>query len=136
LSAFLDTNILLYSIATAAAEQARTKIAISILDAGDCRISVQVLFEFYAQATRPTKAHFVCHEDALELVGAFRRFPVVENTLALFDSAMRIREQTGYSVWDAAIVAAALEAGCDTLYSEDMQHGRAFGGLRIVDPFR
>jgi predicted nucleic acid-binding protein len=34
------------------------------------------------------------------------------------------------------IVASALEAGCDTLYSEDMQHGRAFGGLTIVDPFR
>ncbi len=41
----------------------------------------------------------------------------------------------GFPIYDALIVAAALEARCDTLYSEDMQHGRQIGGLTIVNPF-
>jgi predicted nucleic acid-binding protein len=41
----------------------------------------------------------------------------------------------GFSFYDALIVSSAIEAGCDTLYSEDMQHGRSIGGLTIINPF-
>jgi len=51
-------------------------------------------------------------------------------------AARRLARDHGLAFYDALIVAAALEAGCGTLYSEDMQHGRAVGGLTIVDPFR
>jgi predicted nucleic acid-binding protein len=49
--------------------------------------------------------------------------------------AVVLAREHGLSIYDALIVAAALEAGCDTLFSEDMQHQRAFGGMRIVNPF-
>lgn len=72
----------------------------------------------------------------MSLLQGWKRFQVVENTLALFDSAMEIRGSTGYSIWDCSILAAAQASGCETLYSEDMAHGRTVGGVTIVNPFR
>ncbi len=57
-------------------------------------------------------------------------------TFATNKAARRLARDQGFSFYDALVVAAALEGGCETLYSEDMQHGRAVGGLTIVDPFR
>jgi predicted nucleic acid-binding protein len=63
--------------------------------------------------------------------------PVVPITLATHDTGLALAERYGLSTWDAMIVAAALLSGCDTLWSEDMQHGLIVdGALRIVDPFR
>jgi len=135
-SAFLDTNILLYSIATKSDELHKRQVAIALLETEDLRLSVQVLLEFYAQATRATAAHAIRHEDATELIAAWRRFPVIETTLALFDRGIGIRAATGFSLWDAMIVAAALESGCHRLFSEDLQHGRNIEGVQIINPFR
>ena len=99
-------------------------------------MSVQVFQEFYAQATRPSRSDALKHADAISLMEGWRRFQVVENTLALFDSAMEIRAGTSYSIWDCSILAAAQASGCETLYSEDLAHGRAVGGVTIVNPFR
>ena len=60
---------------------------------------------------------------------------VVPITLNTHGNAVSLARDHGLSFYDALIVASAIEAGCDTLYSEDMQHGRAFGGLTIVNPF-
>lgn len=49
--------------------------------------------------------------------------------------ALAIAEETGYSLWDAQILASAIEAGCGVVYTEDMQHGRHIGGLDIRNPF-
>ena len=59
--------------------------------------------------------------------------PITSGTHA---SAVALARDHNFAFYDALIVAAALEAGCDTLYSEDMQHGRVVAGLKIVDPFR
>jgi predicted nucleic acid-binding protein len=58
-------------------------------------------------------------------------FPSAE----LYDHALQLRAETGYSFYDSLIVAAALEAGCKTVYSEDLQHNRKLHGLEIKNPF-
>jgi predicted nucleic acid-binding protein len=133
---FLDTNILLYSVSVRPDEIEKRRTSNELLDRPDCILSVQVFQEFYAQATRPSRSDALNHPDAISLLQGWRRFQVVENSLALFDYAMEIREFTGYSIWDCSILAAAQASGCETLCSEDMAHGRAVGGVTIVNPFR
>ena len=132
---FLDTNILLYSVSVRSDEVEKRSISNELLERLDCILSVQVFQEFYAQATRPSRSDALKHPDAISLMEGWRRFQVVENTLALFDAAMEIRQSTGYSIWDCSILAAAQASGCGTLYSEDMAHGRNVGGVTIVNPF-
>jgi predicted nucleic acid-binding protein len=133
---FLDTNVLLYSISTDPAEAGKREQAIALLEQDDGALSVQVLQEFYVQATRPTRSDRLPHQLAVELMEVWRRFAVQETTLALLDSALRIRVSHQLSYWDCAIVAAARSLGCNRLYSEDMGHGRDVDGVTIVNPFR
>jgi predicted nucleic acid-binding protein len=121
---FLDTNILLYSISSDPAEVAKRDRAVTLLDQDDGALSVQVLQEFYVQATRPTRPGRVSHQLAVEI------------TLSIFDSALRIKASHRLSFWDSAIISAAGALGCRRLYSEDMSHGREIEGVRIVNPFR
>jgi predicted nucleic acid-binding protein len=133
---FLDTNILLYSISVAATETAKRDRAIELLDQDDGALSVQVLQEFYVQATRTTRLGRLPHQLAVDLIAIWRRFEIQEMTLPVFDSALRIKAAHRLSFWDSAIIAAAGALGCARLYSEDMSHGRDIGGVRIIDPFR
>jgi predicted nucleic acid-binding protein len=133
---FLDTNILLYSISNAVQESRKKQIAIELLERDDCALSVQVLQEFYVQATRPSRADALSHQLAIELMETWLRFPVQETTLAIVGGALEIKAAHGFSYWDSAIIAAACAMGCRELFSEDMAHGRTLEGLTIVDPFR
>ena len=133
---FLDTNVLLYSISTADDEAAKRSKAIQLLDRPDCVLSIQVLQEFYVQATRASRPNPLPHDTAVLLVATWLRFPVQENTLAIFQAALELRKTTGFAFWDCAIIAAAHAADCSELYSEDMADGRKIAGLRIVNPFR
>lgn len=133
---FLDTNILLYSISTNPAEIAKREMAIGAIENGDNAISVQVLQEFYVQATRPTFSGAISHEDAVALIRAWLRFPVQDITLPLMNDALAIKAGHRLSYWDAAIIAAARALGCREVLSEDMAHGRHFDGIVITNPFR
>ena len=133
---FLDTNILLYSVSSAQNERTKRETAERVLLETDNALSVQVLQEFYAQATRPTRAARLTHETAVRLIGTWLRFPVQSITVAVMSDALGIKATTGLSYWDCAIVAAAKALGCRELLSEDMAHGRDIGGVRIVNPFR
>ena len=133
---FLDTNILLYSVSSAQNERTKRETAERLLLEPDNALSVQVLQEFYAQATRPTRAARLSHETAVRLIGTWLRFPVQSITVAVMSDALDIKAAAGLSYWDAAIVAAAKALGCRELFSEDMAHGRDIGGVRIVNPFR
>jgi predicted nucleic acid-binding protein len=128
-SAFFDTNILIYAQQTGAkADRARA------LFASGGKLSVQVLNEFTAVARRKQRRDWreiaEAVADVLTMVD-----PPLALTLDLHIAAQVLASDHGLSFYDALIVAAALEAGCDTLLSEDMQHGRAFGGLTILNPF-
>ena len=133
---FLDTNILLYSISTDRTEVAKRECAISLLEREDIGLSVQVLGEFYVQATRPTRRDALTHEVAAGLVEAWLRFPVQDLTRAVVLDALTIRAAHGFSYWDSAIIAAASALGCRELYTEDLTHERDVHGVRIIDPFR
>jgi predicted nucleic acid-binding protein len=133
---FLDTNILLYSISRNPADILKRERAIALLDRDDGALSVQVLQEFYVQATRATRPHPLSHDTAAGLLTAWTRFKVQEITLSILTSALEIKATHGFSYWDSAIIAAARALGCRELYSEDMSHGRAVEGVTIVNPFR
>jgi predicted nucleic acid-binding protein len=128
-SAFFDTNILVYAQQPGAkGDRARA------LFAGGGKLSVQVLNEFTAVSRRKQAKEW--HEiteaisDVLTLVD-----PPLALTLGLHTSARLLAEEHQLSVYDALIVTAAIEAECVTLFTEDLQHGRKFGDLTIVNPF-
>ena len=129
MSAFFDTNILVYAQqADGKADRARALLA------GGGKISVQVLNEFSAVSRRKQPRDWSEIAEAISDVLAVVD-PPLTLTLNLHRAARTLAEDSQLSFYDALIVAAAQEAGCDTLYTEDMQHGRKFGGLTIVNPF-
>lgn len=133
---FVDTNVLLYAVSTAPDEAAKAARARELLEATDLTLSVQVLQEFFVQATRPTRTDRLSYDQATRLIEAFLRFPVQETTPALMLAAMATSERQQLSYWDAAILEAARALGCDVLLTEDLAHGRSYDGLRVEDPFR
>jgi len=133
---FVDTNVLLYSISQDAAEVRKRDIAVSLLDGDDVALSVQVLQEFYVQATRATRNDAIDHEIAAGLIRTWLRFNVQDVTLPIMLGALEIKAQHQLSYWDAAVVAAARALGCKELLSEDMSNGRIIEGIFIRDPFR
>jgi predicted nucleic acid-binding protein len=135
-SHFLDTNILLYAISTHPQEADKRARADALLDQDDGGLSVQVLQEFYVQATRTTRAGRLSHELAVGLIRTWTRFRVQHMTVSILDAALEIKATHGFSYWDSAIIAAAPALGCRTLYSNDMSHGREVEGVTIVNPFR
>ena len=132
---FVDTNILLYALSTEANEQTKRSVALAILDAEDLALSVQVLQEFYVQATRASRRDAIAHSQAVALIEAWLRYPVQPLTVEVMEAALSTRLRWDISYWDAAIVEAARAAGCAVLLSEDMQHGMNFAGVRVENPF-
>ncbi len=133
---FLDTNILLYSISRNPGESSRRERAIALLDEESGALSIQVLQEFYVQATRSSRPDAIPHELAVGLIETWRRFRIQDMTMHVLNSALKIRKERGFSYWDSAIVAAARTLGCDRLYTEDLSHGQVVEGVAIIDPFR
>jgi predicted nucleic acid-binding protein len=132
---FVDTNVLLYAASTAEDERSKAERAREILGAADLALSVQVLQEFYVQATRPTRRARLSHEQAAGLVEAWLRFPVQDTSVELMRAAFGTSSRFGISYWDAAIVEAARALGCETLLSEDLGAGTDFRGVLVVNPF-
>lgn len=132
---FADTNILLYTISRDPLEQAKATRAKELLASRDIALSVQVLQEFYVQATRQSRADRLTHEQATSLVEAFRRFPIQDTTIGVMFSAMATRQRFGISYWDAAILEAARALGCEVVLSEDMGDEQDYAGVRVENPF-
>jgi predicted nucleic acid-binding protein len=132
---FADTNVLLYAISRDPEERERARRANELLSSRDLALSVQVLQEFYVQATRETSANRLAHEQAEALVESFRRFPVQENTLEVMLAAMATRKRFEISYWDAAILEAARALGCELVLTEDLSDGQDYAGVRVENPF-
>jgi predicted nucleic acid-binding protein len=133
---FVDTNVLLYAVSTAPAEAEKTGRARELLAAEDLALSVQVLQEFYVQATRPSRTGRLSHEQASKLVEAFLRYPALDVSVELMRAAFDTAARFGISYWDAAIVEAARRLGCKTVLSEDLADGQSYGGVTVENPFR
>ena len=132
---FADTNILLYAISRDPAEQDKAKRANDILAERDLALSVQVLQEFYVQATRASRPDAIGHRQAVLLIESFRRFPVQDITTEIMTAALDTRQRFQLSYWDAAIIEASRALGCTHVLSEDLSDGQDFGGVQVTNPF-
>ncbi|HEX2430851.1 MAG TPA: PIN domain-containing protein [Aestuariivirgaceae bacterium] len=130
-ASFFDTNVLLYLAASDPAKANRAEAAVALGGA----ISVQVLNELANVARRKMRLSWEDTHEFLDMIrGLLTVHPV---TLEVHETGLELAERYGLSTYDALIAAAALHAECDTLWSEDMQHGMKLGeGLRVVNPFR
>jgi predicted nucleic acid-binding protein len=127
---FFDTNVLVYIASADATKADRAEAAIA---AGGA-ISVQVLNELTSVARRKMQMSW---SDTHALLSMLRDLLTVHPlTVEIHETGLGLAERYRFSIYDAMIAASALHAGCDTLWSEDMQHGMTLDeGLRIVDPF-
>lgn len=132
---FADTNLLLYAISRDPDEQAKAARANEILDGREIALSVQVLQEFYVQATRESRPDALTATQAAELVESFLRFPVLETTAELVLAAIACCRRFQLSYWDAAILEAARALGCTVVLSEDLSDTTDFDGVRVENPF-
>ena len=133
---FVDTNVLLYAVSLVPEETAKRQRATDLLaTTTDLVLSVQVLQEFYSQATGSKGRWGMSHEEAERSVRSLERFRVQPVTLQVLHTAMALRERFQINYWDAAILAAARIAGCDTVYTEDLNDGQDYDGVRVVNPF-
>lgn len=129
MSLFFDTNVLIYAFLDV---EKRVR-ALEVVAQGGV-ISAQVLNEFTHVAHRKRRRSWPEIETALGVIRDWFH-DIAPMTFATHASAVALARDHGFAFYDALIVAAALEAGCDTLYSEDMQHGRDVAGLTIINPF-
>ena len=134
---FVDTNIALYAVSTYPEDERKQLIAETLLtqESDSLAISIQVLGEFYTQATRPSRPGSLSHEEAMEAIEDLRRFNVEPLTAVTFEKAMQYRELFLLSYWDCLILAAAKLSGCDAVYSEDMSASQDYDGIRVINPF-
>ena len=128
---FFDTNVLVY---LASGDPVKANRAEEVISGGGT-IGVQVLNEFTNVARRKMRMSW---PEIRTFLSTLRGLLTVQPiTVETHEAGLALAERYNFSTYDAMIAASAIEAGCDTLWSEDMQHGMALKeGLRIVNPFR
>lgn len=127
---FFDTSVLVY---LAVQDDARAEAAFQLLADGGV-LNTQVLNEFVNVARRKMRMDWDEVEQTLEDIRVASE-PIRPLTLEIHEVGVQIARRYGFRIYDALIVAAALDAGCTTLYSEDLQDGQRIGALMIRNPF-
>jgi predicted nucleic acid-binding protein len=134
---FIDTNIFVYSVLPG--EVQKRVHALDLIDraisTGKGVISYQVVQEFLNVAIRRYAQPMSIAECEKYLSTVFRSLLAVHSSQSLYIHALNLTRRHSLSWYDSLIVAAALEANCRTLYTEDLQHGQKFSDLRVVNPF-
>ena len=128
---FFDTNVLIYAFAS---NDPRAEKAEALLAEGGV-IGVQVINEFTNVARRKLGWSWPQTEAALAVIDELLE-PPLALTADIHKQAITLAKNNSLSFYDALIVAAAIDAGSKTLLTEDMQHGRKFGSMRVENPFR
>ena len=133
---FVDTNALIYPLdpRNAAKQQAAQSGLARCWQERSGRVSTQVLNEFYVNLVG-IKGDELRVRARAEIRHLMAWHPCAIDAIML-ETAWGIADDTSISHWDALIVAAALHQGCETLLSEDLQHGQTIEGVRVVNPFR
>jgi len=134
---FLDTNIFAYALDArdGAKKLTAATLIVELLRGERAVTSYQVVQEFVNVAMRSAIPGFGVKEAHAYLRESFARIEIVSPTLGLFEEAMEIQTKYQFHWYDSLIVAAALEAGCETLYTEDLHNGQMIEGMMIVNPF-
>jgi predicted nucleic acid-binding protein len=131
---FFDTNIFVYAVATAADDQAKRHTARDLIAAHDIALSLQVVQEFIN--TCSNKARLGQSREAIaETVDLLLAYPCHSPSPAFVRRAFSLQGRYKISYWDAAILAAAIELGCATLYTEDLNHGQTYESVQVINPF-
>ncbi len=131
---FIDTNLLIYAHDTSSPRKRQLSLELLERLAAERAgwLSTQVLLEFYAAATRKLG---MSSSTALDVLDDLRAWPVYNSTADDVVDAARLSSRHSLSIWDAMVVQAALNCGCDVLWSEDLQDGRKFQTLVVRNPF-
>ena len=132
---FVDTNVFLYALSDLPEEQAKAERARQVLLNENWGWSVQVAGEFYHIATSAKRQFRLSNSSAMEYVTTWLKFPTASLHPSTVLAAFKIRDRFQLSYWDAAIIAAARELGCRTIYSEDLSHGQDYDGVTVMNPF-
>jgi predicted nucleic acid-binding protein len=134
---FLDTNIFVYCFDDA--EPKKRRIALDLvytaLSENSGLISWQVIQEFLNVASKKFSKKLLAADARLYLDKSLSILCNIFPSVELYRLALDLHHSTGYSFYDSLIIAGASEAGCDVLYSEDLQHKQVIRGLKIVNPF-
>ncbi len=133
--AFVDTNVLLYAVSSNPQEADKARRARHILMREDFGVSTQVLQEFFVNSTRKIKVP-LSDQQALDFIHIVSQAPVVPIDLDLVLDAVACKARFQLSYWDAAIVAAARAIEAEILYTEDLNDGQIYDGVKAVNPFR
>jgi predicted nucleic acid-binding protein len=133
--AVFDTNVLLYAASKDKAVRDKSRIAIELLSSVEFGLPLQVLQEFFHNAR--VKARLAIDEVHCEkMLKALLNHPVVVTDIELFEAARRLARGHKLRYWDAAIVAATRRLGASLLYSEGLNDGQVYDGVKVVNPFR
>ena len=132
--AFIDTNILVYAADESSPTNRKTRIARELLLQRGLHLSVQVLNEFTVNARNRKKLNLSAAEE-YDWIQRWLLFPIQAMTAESFLEARLFHECYQANHWDGLILAAAKEAHCQTLYSEDLQSGQSYDGITVVNPF-
>jgi predicted nucleic acid-binding protein len=135
--AFLDTNIFVYAVDRS--DRDKQKVADALIGRTIERrsgvVSYQAVQEFLNVALKKFIVPFTAEQARLYISAVFRPLFAVQPSLGLFSDALDIRSRHKLSWYDSLIVAAAVEAGCSVLYTEDLSHGMKINGVQIENPF-
>jgi predicted nucleic acid-binding protein len=133
---FVDANVLVYAVDASAGKKkaAAERLLARLWDAGSGCLSVQVLQEFFVTVTGKV-AHPLSADEAAERVREFATWTVFAPTTDDVLAAIALHKKSKLSFWDALVVQAAAELGCDVLWTEDLNDGQVIRGVRIRDPF-
>jgi predicted nucleic acid-binding protein len=127
---FLDTNVLVYAFA---ANDARGAVAEALVAAGGI-VSVQVLNEFVNVSRKKLRRSWADVQAALDALGTLLD-PPLPLTAELHRRAVALARRHAFAFYDSLIIAAASQAKCRVLYTEDMQDGRTIAGVTVRNPF-
>jgi len=135
---FLDTNIFVYSFDFSQPDKKERALALigDGLQSGLGVISTQVIQEFLNVATRKFSAPLKTEDCKAYLKMVLGPLCEVYPDQALYEASLDLHQETGYSFYDALILASAIRGACEILYTEDLQAGQQIRGLRIVNPFK
>jgi predicted nucleic acid-binding protein len=134
-TSFFDTNVFLYVVSAAAEDAAKREKAMALIAACDFAISVQVMQEFADAALRKKRLGITPEEVRNMLEELAGNYPVLSPTPSLVFRALELSRRYQIRYYDAAILAAAQELGCQTLYSEDLSHGQTYDTVQVINPF-
>jgi predicted nucleic acid-binding protein len=135
---FIDTNVFVYSFDDRQLLKKERALALiqGALKTGTGMISTQVIQEFLNVATQKFAVPMKIEDARAYLRLVMNPLCQIYPNLALYESCLELQAETRFSFYDSLILAAALQGGCDTLYSEDLQDGQEVRSVKIVDPYR